>query len=86
MDRALAGDAGAPAGYTAAMAELGLDFAWAKRLAAVFYRFPQVAYRHGVMRPGAPEQMARLFSGELRYRDLAGRALKRLASAVMGRR
>ena len=79
VHRALLGDAGALERYSAEMLDWGVDFAWARRLAAAFYRFPRVAYRLGVQRPGAPERMARLFTGELRYRDVAGRALRRLA-------
>lgn len=76
---ALLGDVAALEAYTTEMQDWGVDFVWAKRLAAAFYRFPRVAYRLGVQRPGAPERMARLFTGELRYRDVAGRALRRLA-------
>lgn len=86
IHRALNGEPHALTDYSAEIRDWGVDFAWAKRLAAVFYRFPRVAYRVGVQRPGTPERMAQLFSGELRYRDVAGRALRRLASAVVGRR
>ncbi len=79
VQRALLGEAAALEGYTTEMQEWGEDYLWAKRLAAAFYHFPRVAYRLGVQRPGAPERMARLFTGELRYRDVAGRALRRLA-------
>jgi len=72
--------------YSGAMGELGVDLRWARRLAAVFYRFPRACYRVGVCHPGAPERMARLFSGELRYRDVAFRALRRLATGMLRRR
>jgi len=78
VHRALHGDRGALAAYTAELQDWGVDFGWARRLAALFYRFPRSAYRLGVRRPGAPDRMARLFSGELRYRDVAAGALRRL--------
>lgn len=86
VDRALRGDARALEGYSDEIRDWGVDFAWARRLATVFYRFPRAAYRVGVRHPGAPERMARLFSGELRYRDVAARALQRLTAGMLGSR
>lgn len=65
--------------YTRAVVEdIGIDMAWAKRLAQAFYFAPSLAYRVGVRHPGSAARMASILTGEARYRDLAARALKRL--------
>jgi geranylgeranyl reductase family protein len=76
---ALAGEAQALAGYTRRVhREWGEEMRWAKRLSDGFYRFPELAYRGAVRRPGATEVMGQLLSGERRYRDVAERALTKL--------
>ena len=81
---ALAGDGDALEQYTAIVqAEWGNDLEWAKRLAGLFYRVPQVGYRVGVKRESATQQMMRLFNGELRYRDVINRAMKRLGGDLI---
>ena len=52
--------------------------AWGKRIAQVFYRFPQVGYQIGIKRPTAPKRIAQILSGEMGYEDIAQRVIKRL--------
>ena len=81
---ALGGDLNALEQYTATIqTEWGSDMEWAKRLAGLFYRVPQVGYRAGVKRPSATEQMMKLFNGELRYKDVINRAMKRLGGDLI---
>lgn len=80
IDLHLSGDASALSGYSRRIhEEHGIDMAWARRLATAFYAFPEIAYRRGVMRPGAVAWMGRIVSGEARYRDVARRGLRRIA-------
>jgi geranylgeranyl reductase family protein len=84
IDGAIAGNANALAQYTEVInTEWGADMAWAQKLAGVFYRVPGVAYKVGIKRPSASEKMAKILCGELRYSDVAGRALKRLSSGLI---
>ncbi|MDG2989333.1 geranylgeranyl reductase family protein [Candidatus Synechococcus calcipolaris G9] len=84
IDRALGGDINALEAYTAEMNnEWGTDMVWAQRLAGVFYRIPGVSYRLGVKRPAATRRMGQVLCGELRYRDVAGNAIKRLSSGLI---
>jgi flavin-dependent dehydrogenase len=79
IDRWLAGEAEALAGYSAQMrAEWGESMAWGKRMAQVFYRLPRVGYQLGVKRPTAPQRIAQILSGEMGYGDIAQRVIKRL--------
>ncbi len=82
IDAALAGDDGALEGYTRTMAsEWGREMRWARRLARAFYSMPRVGYREFVRRPSASGVMLRILSGDLRYSEVAGRAIRRLLSA-----
>ena len=54
------------------------SMAWGKRIAEVFYRFPQTGYRLGVKRKTAPKRIAQILSGEMSYSDIAQRVIKRL--------
>jgi len=82
---ALSGEDRALEGYTEAIQrEIGSEMAWARRLATLFFRMPSVAYRVGVKHPGSPECMARLLCGELRYSQVAQRALARLGAGLRG--
>jgi geranylgeranyl reductase family protein len=84
IDRAIGGSASALEEYTNLInSEWGEDMAWAQRLAGVFYRVPGVAYKVGIKRPSASEKMAKVLCGELRYADVANRALKRLSSGLI---
>ncbi|MEO0853331.1 MAG: geranylgeranyl reductase family protein [Cyanobacteria bacterium J06648_11] len=81
---ALGGDSQALSRYTEVInEEWGGDMKWAQRLAGAFYRIPGVAYRVGVKRPSATQKMGKILCGELRYSDVAGRALKRLSGSLI---
>ena len=81
---ALAGQDRALEGYTAAIQrEIGGEMLWARRLASVFFRLPALGYRVGVKHPGSPARMAKLLCGELRYADIAQRALARLSGGLL---
>ena len=55
---ALAGDRNALGQYTSIIQqEWGTDMLWAQRLAGIFYRIPQVAYKVGIKRPSATQRM-----------------------------
>ncbi|NCJ08355.1 geranylgeranyl reductase family protein [Synechococcales cyanobacterium C] len=84
IDRALGGDIDALEHYTQIIqAEWGSDMLWAQRLAGVFYRVPKVGYRLGVKRPSATQKFGKILSGELRYGDIAGSAIKKLSGGLM---
>lgn len=85
ISAALHGDTEALPRYTEQMqTEWGEDMAWAQRLGGVFYRFPGVAYKVGVKRPAASRRMAEVLAGEIRYRDVAAAAIKRLSGGLLG--
>jgi len=85
IDKALAGDKNALEDYSVAINEQwGSDMAWAQKLAGAFYRFPGVGYKVGVRRPSAVQIMGKILCGQLRYGDVAGRALKRLVPGFGG--
>ncbi len=85
IDQALSGNGNALEQYTEIIAkEWGSEMLWAQRLASVFYRIPGIGYKVGVKRPTAPERMGQILCGELRYSDVATRALKRLSGGLIG--
>ena len=84
IDQALAGNADALANYTQIVnSEWGADMVWAQRLAGVFYRVPGIGYKVGVKRPSATERIGQILTGQLRYSDVATRALKRLSGGLI---
>ncbi len=84
IDRALSGDLDALDWYTNVISEeWGSEMVWAQRLAGVFYRIPGVGYKVGIKRPSATERMGQILCGELRYADVATRALKRLSGSLI---
>lgn len=84
IDRALSGDTQALANYTVVIqAEWGEDMAWAQKLANIFYRVPGIGYKVGVKRPSATDRLCKIMCGELRYADVASRALKRLGGGLI---
>jgi geranylgeranyl reductase family protein len=84
IDQALGGNANALEQYSETMnAEWGNEMVWAQRLAGVFYRVPGIGYQLGIKRPSATERMAQILCGELRYSDVANRALKRLSTGLI---
>ena len=84
IDKALGGELDALEKYTQVMSEeWGADMKWAQRIAQAFYRFPKVGYKVGVKRPAATVIMTKILCGELRYSDVAGRAIKRLSGGLI---
>lgn len=84
IDAAIGGNSDALENYTNVInEEWGSDMVWAQRLAAVFYRVPKVAYKIGVKRPTATQTMAKILCGELRYKDVANFAIKRLSTGLI---
>ncbi|MDF0555359.1 geranylgeranyl reductase family protein [Kamptonema sp. UHCC 0994] len=79
IDQALSGAGDALEKYTQVISEeWGSDMVWANRLAGAFYQFTGVAYKAGVKLPVATQVMSKILCGELRYADIANRAIKRL--------
>ncbi|MEM8602442.1 MAG: geranylgeranyl reductase family protein [Cyanobacteria bacterium P01_H01_bin.121] len=84
INAALAGDRQALAEYTNRLKTEWLeDMSWSAKIAAVFYRIPGVAYQIGVKRPSARARMGKILSGELRYSEIAIRAIKRLTTNLI---
>lgn len=84
INKALAGDRNALENYTQVVnKEWGEDMAWAQRIAGVFYRVPGIGYKVGIKRPSATERMGKILCGEMRYADVANRAIKRLTSNLI---
>lgn len=75
---------GAPGTYsTRVYDEIGRELRAATRIASVFYTFTKQCYRLAVMRPFATRTAALLLNGDLSYRQLAPRALRRIARSIM---
>ncbi|MGB3532098.1 MAG: geranylgeranyl reductase family protein [Microcoleaceae cyanobacterium] len=80
ISAALAGDANALENYTQVMqTEWGADMSWANRLSGLFYRFPGMGYKAGVKVPTATKLISKILCGELRYADIANKAIKSLS-------
>ncbi len=85
VDAALGGDMAALPRYSELVKrEVGSEMVWARRLAILFHRAPETAYRVGVKHPAAAPHMARILTGEARYSQLAGRAIRRLMQGIVG--
>jgi geranylgeranyl reductase family protein len=83
IDGALAGQSEAIAKYSEVIAEeLGSDMKWAQRIATAFYQFPKVGYKVGVKKPAATVIMAKILAGEIRYSDVAGKAIKKMSGSL----
>jgi geranylgeranyl reductase family protein len=81
---ALQGNEQALAGYSETMnREWGEEMRWARRLARLVYQAPGLAYRVGVKRPSSSETMVKIFCGELRYAQVAQRAIRRLTPGLI---
>ena len=73
---------GHPEAYTRQISgEFKKNFDAALRLARVFYRWPRLCYRHGVVLPGSTQAAARLLAGELLFNNVSGRVMRRLRAA-----
>lgn len=84
IDQAVTGNANALADYTQLIQEeWGKDMAWAQKLAGIFYRVPQIGYKVGVKRPTATDRLGKIMCGEMKYADVATRALKRLSGGLI---
>ncbi|GAP94592.1 geranylgeranyl reductase family protein [Leptolyngbya sp. NIES-2104] len=84
IDQSLSGDRSALAQYTETIQrDWGSDMVWAQRLANLFYRVPGIGYKVGVKRPTATDRLGKIMCGELRYADVANRALKRLGGGLI---
>ncbi|MGL5083496.1 MAG: geranylgeranyl reductase family protein [Microcoleaceae cyanobacterium] len=80
IDQALGEVGNALERYTQTMhQEWGADMVWAGRLAGLFYRFPGVGYRAGVKVPAATRLLSQILCGELRYADIANKAMRSLS-------
>jgi geranylgeranyl reductase family protein len=83
IDGALAGQSEAIPKYSEVIAEeWGADMKWAQRIAAAFYQFPKVGYKVGVKKPAATVIMAKILAGEIRYSDVAGKAIKKMSGSL----
>jgi len=79
IDRALTGEPNALAQYSQRLQdEWGSDMVWSHRISSLFYRIPGVGYEVGVKRPSARARMGKILCGDIRYSDVAGRAIKLL--------
>ena len=56
----------------------GDSMLWGRNIAQVFYRFPKVGYQLGIKRPTASKRIAEILSGQMSYKDIAQRVIKRL--------
>jgi geranylgeranyl reductase family protein len=84
IDGALSGESNALARYSQQMQEeWGNDMVWAQRIAGLFYRVPGFGYQIGVKRPSARARMGKILCGEIRYSDVATRAIKLLSSKLI---
>jgi geranylgeranyl reductase family protein len=85
IHQALQGDEQALARYTHVMnTEWGEDMRWARRIARLVYQAPGLAYRVGVKRPSSTATMVKVFCGDVRYAEVAHRAIRRLSGGVLG--
>ncbi|MUG94585.1 geranylgeranyl reductase family protein [Scytonema sp. UIC 10036] len=85
IDKAVGGDINALEDYTNTIHEQwGSDMAWAQKLAGLFYHFAGIGYKVGVKRPSSVQIMGKILCGEMRYADVASRAIKRLTSGLAG--
>jgi len=76
--------AGSPERYTGRInEELGTELEAAAHLARVFYRLPRQCYRLVIRRKGASAIAAGLLCGVLSYRNVAPRAMRRLAGTTL---
>lgn len=84
IDQALNGDPEALATYSRILKDdWGQDMAWAQKLAGIFYRVPNIGYKVGVKRPTATDRLGKIMCGEMKYADVATRALKRLSGGLI---
>lgn len=74
-----------PTSYTARVhGLLADDFEAARRLARLFYGLPGLTFRYGIAQPRATPVAVRLLGGELSFRGLGRRSLRRIATGLLG--
>jgi geranylgeranyl reductase family protein len=74
-----------PLSHTARVHDLlASDFEAARRLARIFYGLPGLTYRYGISQPRATALAVRLLGGEIPFRGLGRRALRRIAGGLLG--
>ena len=84
IDDTLSGNSTALANYTQVIqTEWGQDMVWAQKLANIFYRVPGIGYKVGVKRQSATDRLCKIMCGELKYADVATRALKKLSGGLI---
>ena len=77
--------AGQPCSHTARVhGLLADDFEAARRLGRLFYGLSGLTYRYGIAQPRATPLAVRLLGGELNFRGLGRRSLRRIASGLLG--
>jgi flavin-dependent dehydrogenase len=75
---------GRPDSHTARVqALLADDFEAARRLARLFYGVPRLSYRYAISQPRATPLAVRLLGGELSFRGLGRRALRRIVRGLI---
>lgn len=76
--------AGEPTSHTARVhGLLAPDFEASRRLARLFYGLSGLTYRYGISQPRATPVAAKLLGGELSFRGLGRRSLRRIASGLI---
>ncbi|MEM6599687.1 MAG: geranylgeranyl reductase family protein [Cyanobacteria bacterium P01_C01_bin.69] len=86
VDRALRGEKEALSDYSqVVMDEIGKEMKLATRLAKAFYLAPHFSYRTIMRQPSATWAMTKIFAGELKYADMAQKALRRLSGGLLSR-
>ncbi|MEX0268195.1 geranylgeranyl reductase family protein [Leptolyngbyaceae cyanobacterium UHCC 1019] len=84
IDQALFGNLNALENYTQLIHDKwGAEMLWAQRIAGAFYRFPGLSYKKGIKRPTATTAFGQILCGQLRYSDIANKAISRLSGGLI---
>ena len=71
VSKALSGDKDAIKKYTKIIhQEIGVNMKVANRLSKLLYHFPEICYKNVLKRASTTNSMAKIFSGEMNYRDV----------------
>ena len=71
VSKALSGDTAAIKRYTKIIhVEIGADMSVANKLSKLLYHFPEICYKNVLKRRSTTNSMAKIFSGEMNYRDV----------------
>jgi geranylgeranyl reductase family protein len=72
-----------PASYNRKVDDhFGANFDAARKLARFFYQWTPLVYKYGITRPSSTQTAARLLCGEALFTDAAGKAMRRIRSAM----